>query len=209
LPALLAHIDGLSNLCYFVPESVLLDRYRPDDAIQQCIEAAIDVLNRVTSGKSQEGEIANEFAAYWALGQQPVAFPVLVDERPTEASCAQYFLIKEDGKPARGLIARDVLTARKFVEKIDIEEVAKGSCTCLYFSTTVAPGVGEKALPTTIHEFFEWLRQWDQALYRRIQERLGATADYLARAGALATRRHRSATDNFCTAPAVPFQSSD
>ncbi|BBU30277.1 hypothetical protein BTHE68_40110 [Burkholderia sp. THE68] len=184
LPALIAHVDATGGLCYFMPESVILDRYRPDVAVEQCLQAAIKVLDDVLSGKPQKDDIANEFAAYWTFGQSPEAWPVLVDDvLMEETPKASYFFLKEDGQLARGLIAKDVSAARRLTANIDAEELVKGSLACLLFETAAMPAVPPTGLPRTIREFFNWVREWDKDLYSRIQQRLGSDKTYLTRGG--------------------------
>jgi len=183
LPPLLAHVDAEGNLCYFASGSIILDRYRPDDAVQQCLDAAIRVLDDIMSGKSQTVAIANEFSAYWTFGQSPIAWPVLIDVLPKGAQSALYFSLTEEGKPTRGLITTDVFAARNIAQNIDVAEVSKGSFACLLFESRVMPTVGGKRLPSTIRELFEWLRQWDSGLSKEVQTRLGSDREYLARNG--------------------------
>jgi len=183
LPPLLAHVDGPGDLCYISPGSLILDRYRPEVAVQQCLDAAIRVLNDVISGKSQVDEIANEFTAYWTVGQLPAAWPVLIDLPSEDCEGAQYFFLREEGKLARGLIAQNTLDARKLVASIDIEELSKGSLACLLFHSKTMPAIGTGGLPATVHDFFQWVRQWDPLLSKQLQQRLGSDKDYLKRSG--------------------------
>ncbi|QBR03776.1 hypothetical protein E1956_35245 [Paraburkholderia pallida] len=183
LPALLAHVDADGGLCYFAPQSIILDRYRPDDAIQQCLDAAIALIDDIVDGRNRGEEIVNEFAAYWTLGQNPSAWPVLVDSQPKDDEKSFYYFLTEHGKPSRGLIAKDVTSARRLVHSIDIESIEKGAFACLYFRTAVAPRIGSDPLPATIHEFFSFVRKWDPALAKEVQARLGSSKDYLKRSG--------------------------
>ena len=43
------HLFGTNGLCYFAARSVILDRYRPEVALSQCLEQARDVLDRLLS----------------------------------------------------------------------------------------------------------------------------------------------------------------
>lgn len=183
MPRVLEHIDALGGLCYLAPGSVVLDRFQPDVAVHQCLHAAVDVLNRIVSGQARDKDIANEFVAYWTVGQTPAAYPVLVDELEPDAESAMYFLLDQHGHDRRALIAQDIFAAQQIAAGIDAEKVVKGAFTCLLFKSTKFPGAPVDALPATIKQFFTWLKLWDTELAAEIQHRLGFDKTYLTRDG--------------------------
>lgn len=182
-PKILEHVDALGGLCYFSPGSVILDRFEPDEAIKQCLAGAADVLHRISGGKARAADIANEFAAYWVVGQIPPAYPVLVDELKPDAETAMYFLIEREGQCRKALIARDAIAAARVGEGFVADDVVKGVMACFVFDSKNAPGVPEAGLPSTIKQFFDWVKAWDATLSSEIQRRLGADKSYLLRTG--------------------------
>ncbi|WP_244136893.1 ThiF family adenylyltransferase [Burkholderia pyrrocinia] len=182
-PQLLQHVDALGGLCYLAPGSVVLDRFQPDVAIHQCLHAAIDVLNRIARGQGREQDIANEFIAYWTVGQEPAAYPVLVDELEPQAESAMYFLLDQTGQGRRALIAQDIFAAQRIATGVDAERLVKGAFTCLLFKSEKPPGASVDCLPATIKQFFTWVKLWDGDLANAIQHRLGSDKTYLSREG--------------------------
>ncbi|CAJ0730219.1 MULTISPECIES: ThiF family adenylyltransferase [Ralstonia] len=182
-PKLLEHVDALGGLCYLAPGSVVLDRFEPDVAVHQCLLAAVDVLNRMTQGRTRDRDIADEFVAYWTVGQTPAAYPVLFDELESDAESAMYFLLDQPGQDRRALIARDIFAAQRIATGIEAEKVVKGAFTCFLFKSDKLPGAPADGLPATIKQFFAWVKQWDSELATAIQHRLGSDKTYLSRQG--------------------------
>ncbi|WP_283445854.1 HesA/MoeB/ThiF family protein [Cupriavidus plantarum] len=106
----------------------------------------------------------------------------MVDELDSDADTAMYFLVKQEGQ-RKALIARDASAARRVGKGFETDDVVKGVFTCFVFESANAPGVPEEGLPTTIKEFFAWVRAWDADLSTQIQHRLGADRSYLEREG--------------------------
>lgn len=183
LPKLLEHVDALGGLCYLAPGSVVLDRFQPDVAVHQCLLFAVDVLNRIARGQRRDGDIANEFVAYWALGQVPAAYPVLIDELGADDESAMYFLLDQPGQRRRALVAQDIFAAQRIATGIDVKKVVKGACACLLFKSKEFPGAPTDGLPATIKQFFAWVKLWDADLAKEIQRRLGSDKNYLSHEG--------------------------
>jgi hypothetical protein len=81
LPALTPHVSSDGVQCYFMQGRVVLDRYRPDHAIWQCIEQAQRELDRLSGSPTyREREFEQEFGANWEIGQRPLPAPVLLAE---------------------------------------------------------------------------------------------------------------------------------
>lgn len=180
---LMEHVDALGGLCYFSPGSVILDRFEPDVAILQCLTAARAVLDRIASGAARNADIANEFGAYWTVGQLPPAYPVMLDELEPDEASASYFLVEPEGGARKGLIARDATAAARVGQGFAAERVARGALACFLFTSSEAPGVPAEGLPATIKQFFTWVKSWDAGLSTQIQRRLGTDKTYLKRDG--------------------------
>lgn len=175
-----AHVDAFGGLCYFAPESIVLDRYRPSVAVHQCLHAIESVLNTAFSGSPEAAtDVQNEFVAYWTLGQQPLAKPVLVDELPADATVAAYFSVEGSDTERHAMICESHERARLLVSAIGYNCVNEVGCTCFLFTSEVAPAAPSGSFPTTIREFFAWVGTWDRTLLRRIRKTFSSNADYL------------------------------
>ncbi|TXD92331.1 hypothetical protein FUT89_10245 [Ralstonia pseudosolanacearum] len=182
-PKLLEHVDALGGLCYLARGSVVLDRFQPDVAVHQCLLVAIHVLNRIAQGRTRDRDIADEFVAYWTVGQTPAAYPVLVDELEPDAVSAMHFLLDQPGQERRALIAQDIFAAQLIATGIDAKRLTKGASTCFLFQSEKSPGAPADSLPATIKQFFAWIKLWDGDLTKAIQRRLGSDKTYLSREG--------------------------
>lgn len=62
----LPHLLGVDrSVCYYGRGSVVLDRYNPDGTVLQCLAQAEKVLRNAIRGSS-DGDLADEFQAYWS-----------------------------------------------------------------------------------------------------------------------------------------------
>jgi molybdopterin/thiamine biosynthesis adenylyltransferase len=176
-----AHLDAAGGLCYFSPESVILDRFRPWEAVHQCLHAVEQVLTKALNHDAgRESEIQSEFVAYWAGGQLPFAKSVIVDELPSDAEEASYFSFDGPDVDHRALICQSSQQAQMLVKALGYNQSTELAYTCFLFESTQIPRAPRKALPTTISELFSWIATWDRPLLRRIRTRLSTHKQYLA-----------------------------
>ena len=179
LPDLMPHIDVDGNLCYFSPGIVVLDRYRPDDAILQCLNQAILVLNRIAEDPVyRENDIQNEFLAHWIFGQSSQVWPVLLGSIQPNATLAQYYILN-DPNGRRAMIACNASEANALCEIKGWPKPKNSLCNCWILGTTLHPTIPNLKFPSTIKELFNWLIQWDRNLYNRVQYILEKNGEYL------------------------------
>jgi molybdopterin/thiamine biosynthesis adenylyltransferase len=175
-----AHVDAAGGLCYFTPESVILDRYRPWDAIHQCLHAIESVLTRaLTRSGNADADIQNEFVAYWAIGQLPIAKSVIVDELPAGTTEASYFSFDGPDADHRAMICTDLEHAQRLVAALGYNRSTELAYTCFIFGSNKTPVAPRGAFPATIHELLEWIATWDRSMLRDIRTRLARNKDYL------------------------------
>jgi len=183
LPKVTPHISGSGYLCYFQEGAVILDRYRPDHALAQCLERARDELDRLARVPAyREGEFEAEFSATWSIGQQPRAITLMLgDLNPgcDSATCFEvgdadnrWLLVASRGEDVRRLCAAAGWT---------ISDQRYAHCHIL--RTDKIPSLPE-TLAATVAEMFAWLKTWDRAAYVTLQGRL-AEREYLTAGAAL------------------------
>lgn len=176
-PPLMPHISATGVLCYFADGSVVLDRFRPDEAIWQCVEQARLVLDRaIEDPQYLSDEFRGEFWANWLLSQSPPALPGLIGDIKEDASSARYYLIGPDGD-RRLYVASDANEVSRFCSALGWPSPTEG-IPCWILRSSRVPALPSGGLPKTVHEIFEWLKVWDKDLYRSIQDRL-AEPQYL------------------------------
>ncbi|OJY95521.1 MAG: hypothetical protein BGP25_06430 [Lysobacterales bacterium 63-13] len=172
LPALTPHVSGDGFQCYFVQGRVVLDRYRPDNAIWQCVEQARRELDRLSGSPIYRArEFEQEFGATWEIGQHPLPIPVLLAD------------VTGDGAVPCFGIGADVglyIIAASNEAQVKALAAARGwpSPTRRKIGTYIvrsakSPTVPNERLPATIAEVFTWIKSWDVAAMRRIHAVLG------------------------------------
>lgn len=176
-PPLMPHISASGGICYFAQGSVVLDRFRPDTAIWQCIEQARMVIDRaIDDPQYHSDEFRGEFWANWLLAQDPPALPGLIGAIEKNTTTARYYLIgPDDGR--RLYVASEPDEVSRFCEALGWPAPTLGM-PCWILRSERVPALPTGGLPQTVHTTFEWLKAWDQKLYRAIQTRL-AERDYL------------------------------
>ncbi|TDY21970.1 E2/UBC family protein B [Paraburkholderia sp. BL6665CI2N2] len=176
-----AHVDALGGLCYFTPESVVLDRYRPSIAVHQCLHAIESVLNKALNDDEEaSADVENEFVAYWSFGQLPPAKSVIIDDLPPQASEASYFSFDGPDEDHHAVICEDSEHARRLISALGYSRTTELAYTCLLFASEQIPAAPAGAFPGTIHELFTWIGTWDRPLLRSIRARLASHKEYLA-----------------------------
>jgi hypothetical protein len=173
LPTVLPHVDASGELCYFSPGSVVLDRYKPDDALWQCIHRAQEELDRLISDATyREQEFHQELEANWALGQAPEPVPVLLGEVSVKKGPIDCYGIGSDAE-YRIIVSNssDAVEQLCATRRWSLCEPLGASCWILESSNT--PSLPSHGLPSTVQEVFEWIKSWDPKTRKAIHAILG------------------------------------
>lgn len=174
-PPLMPHISATGVICYLSDGSAVLDRFRPDEAIWQCIEQARLIIDRsIEDPQYLSDEFRGEFWANWLLAQSPPALPGLIGAIKEDAHSARYYLVGPDGDQ-RLYVASDVDEVSRFCKALECPPPTEG-VPCWILRSSRVPALPAGGLPKTVHEVFEWLKAWDKDLYQSIQARLAEPA---------------------------------
>lgn len=182
LPSPIPHIDSSGGLCYFAPDSVVLDRFAPASAVALCLEQAQRVLESLLTNKRQnELDVQNELLAYWAGGaNRATALIGDIDSKATVANCS---IVEFPKERLEGASIPVISTSSEEVEllarSVDGKVLHNRMAPCWIFSTRVPPVAPGSRLPKTVLEAFSYLRQWDESLYKALQRVLGTDKEYL------------------------------
>lgn len=169
-PRLLPHVSGAGGLCYFTPGAVILDRYRPDHALWQCIVQAQDVLDRLSDDPSyRQREFQAEFGASWELGQVPLPARILLGELDPQSQVAQAFLVGDDDSTFC-VVASNPTEVAGLCQARGWPRSTPAQATCWIVRSTQTPTLPMEGLPATIGAMFEWIKSWDRSAYASIQQ---------------------------------------
>ena len=174
LPALTPHVSGDGYQCYFVQGRVVLDRYRPDHAIWQCVEQARKELDHLSANpKYREREFEQEFGAHWAIGQKPHPIPVLLaDVTGAGDGAVPSFGIGVDNGVY--IIAATNETQVKALAEARGWPTPKLKKIGTYIvRSPKSPTLPSEQLPATVAEAFAWIKAWDPDAMKRIHAVLG------------------------------------
>lgn len=174
-PSLMPHISANGVLCYFAEGSVVLDRYRPDDAVFQCLEQARLVIDQaIDDPQHRADEFRGEFWINWAIAQKPEAPAALIGTIDPDGKVLR---CRPVGPNSRLYVSSHADDASQFCGALGWN-VDPTEFPCWAFRSDLIPAVPEAGLPATVHDAFAWLKLWDPGVYRQTQDVL-AQREYL------------------------------
>lgn len=172
LPVLTPHVSGDGFQCYFVQGRVVLDRYRPDHAIWQCIEQAQRELDRLSGSPTyREQEFEQEFGANWEIGQRPLPIPVLLADVTADGAVPCFGIGVDNGLYI--IAASDESQVKALAEARGWPVPTRRKIGTYIVRSTKSPTLPSERLPATIAEVFAWIKSWDPAAMRQIHAVLG------------------------------------
>jgi hypothetical protein len=182
LPAAIPHVDSTGALCYFAPGSVVLDRFEPAGAIALCLDQAERTLESLLTNKRQRTlDVQDELLAYWAGGHNRTAALIgSVKRGALRATCA---VVKFPNDRLSGVEIAVISESEDEVEqlarsvggKVEIQQLSH----CWILETSVPPVAPETRLPNTVGEVFQYLKRWDESLYKQFHRALDKDKEYL------------------------------
>lgn len=114
-------------------------------------------------------EFRGEFWENWLLAQEPPAVFGLIGVVEKSETKARYYLIGPDGG-RRLYVATDPDEVARFCLALEWP-APKPGVPCWILRSARIPALPEGRLPQTVHDTFEWLRNWDRQLYKDVQAR--------------------------------------
>lgn len=172
LPALMPHVSGDGYQCYFVQGRVVLDRYRPDNAIWQCVEQARKELDHlIANTKYREREFEQEFGANWEVGQRPLPVPVLLADVAGDDVVSCFGIGVDDGLYV--IAASDEAQVKALAEARGWPAPRRRKIGTYIVRSAKSPTLPSELLPATIAEVFAWIKSWDPDAMKRIHAVLG------------------------------------
>lgn len=172
LPALTPHVSGDGVQCYFMQGRVVLDRYRPDHAIWQCIEQATREIDRLSSSSTyREREFEQEFGANWEIGQRPLPAPLLLAEVTGDGAVPCFGINVDEGLYV--IAASDEMQVKALAQARGWPAPRGMKLGTYLVRSTRSPTLPGTRLPATIAEMFAWIKSWDPVAMKRIHAVLG------------------------------------
>jgi hypothetical protein len=165
------HIAANGHLCYFAEGSFVLDRYRPDIALDQCLAQAQSVIDMaLRDPQYRDDEFRGEFWINWAIAQEPVAFRGLLGQISDDAKRVSCYAIGPAEERLYFTSSFDEVST--FCRALGWPQpVDKGGKAWLVRSSRM-PAIPAGGLPATVLDMFKWTKEWDPDLARQIQEAL-------------------------------------
>lgn len=89
------HINQYGWLCYLQKGSIVLDRYRPEISVAQCLEQARNVLDQIKFNPAYRArDIQDEFLTHWMNGPAAQVTSVLMGTTKPGAKSTSYWNFK-------------------------------------------------------------------------------------------------------------------
>ena len=166
------HVLSSGDLCYYAKGMVVLNRFKPAEAVARCLLRAQQTLEDLAGdGKFRFG-VQDEFGFY---GREGAVYTGNSDAQRKKARLAyvegnqrKFYILTQNGDEPEWL-ARAVSGAIKPESEVPVWLI----------ETEQYPSVdAEGGLPRTIKETLDWVKRWDTVSFQRLTSLL-ETKDYL------------------------------
>ena len=172
LPKVLPHVSANGLLCLFAESSVVLDRYRPELAVAQCLDKATWLLDQMVENPDfYEAEFHAEFLVHWAHADTASGYGGLVGEHSKRASAMQWFDVGPVGEH-RLFVSAQLDEVAQFCKAAGWPQPTKIPIAGALFTSDRYPACPALGLPKTLSEAFAWLKAWDRRVYDEVQDHL-------------------------------------
>lgn len=179
LPKGMAHHVTDGSFCYLAKGEVVLDRYDPAGSILFCLNQAAGLLNNLIANPARNlSDIQSEFQAYWTSSSKGTVLRVGVGNISNSAQSAHVFSVSP-GERLKRIISTDTDSTTKMAEVWGEQANEETKTHCFVFRSSVQPPV-TSALPWTIKQTLQWLKEWDLSLYKRCQAALETDSKFLS-----------------------------
>lgn len=156
------HVMAGGDLCYFRKHSIVLDQFRPVEAVARCLLQAVETLQEIASAKEFRFEAQDEFGLYWNDGTVLTGTIDAVKSRAklhwVESADRKFYVFTQD--PAEAEWLSDAIRGKIH---------ANAEIPVWLISSDRYPSVDQEGLPGTIKETLSWLKRWDIGASRRLE----------------------------------------
>lgn len=172
LPKVLPHVSADGVLCLFAESSVVLDRFRPELAVAQCLDKATWLLDQmIESPAFYEAEFRGEFLVHWANADTASGYGGLVGEHSKRASAMRWYDVGPVGEH-RLFVSAQLDEVTRFCKAAGWPPPTKIPISGALFTSDRYPACPALGLPKTLSEAFAWLKAWDRRVYDDVQDHL-------------------------------------
>ena len=172
LPKVLPHVSADGVLCLFAESSVVLDRYRPELAVAQCLDKATWLLDQIVDNPDfYEAEFHGEFLVHWANADGPRAFGGLVGEHSKRVTAMQWYDVGS-AEEHRLFVSAELDEVTRFCKAAGWPAPTKIPIAGALFTSDRYPASPAHGLPKNLSEAFAWLKAWDRRVYDQVQDHL-------------------------------------
>lgn len=166
------HILSGGDLCYYTKGAVVLNRFKPAEAVARCLLRAQETLEEVAGGEEFRFAVNDEFGFYWSEGSVYVGRIDLSKKQArlfyVEGDQRKFYVLSQTTDEAEWL-ARSVAGTVKHQFEVPVWLV----------DTQEHPSVDtDVGLPRTVREVLDWVKRWDAVSFQRLTNLL-ETKEYL------------------------------
>lgn len=156
------HVLSSGSLCYYTKGAIVLNRFRPAEAMARCLLRAEETLDDIASGGEFRFGAQDEFGYYWSEGS---VYAGRIDARKKRARLAfvdggarKSYVLTQTGEEPKWL-------AQAFGGSID----AASEIPVWLIESAQQPTVdAAQGLPTTVKETLDWVKRWDPVSSQRL-----------------------------------------
>jgi hypothetical protein len=156
------HVLSGGDLCYYTKGAILLNRFKPAEAVARCLLRAEQTLEELAGGGEFKFGVQDEFGFYWSEGS---VYAGRIDGKKKRARLAfveggdrKCYVLTQTGDEPEWL-ARAVSGSIRPQSEIPVWLI----------ETAQHPSVAaEGGLPKTIKDTLDWVKHWDPLSFQRL-----------------------------------------
>jgi molybdopterin/thiamine biosynthesis adenylyltransferase len=166
------HVMSDGGLCYYAKGAIVLNRFKPAEAIARCLVRAQETLEDLADGREFRFGAADEFDYYWNQGW---VYTGRIDPKKkrarlvyVEGNGREFYILSQGGDEAQWL-----------ARAVGARVVHQAEVPVWLIETQQHPSVdAAQGLPKTIKDTLDWVKRWDEISFQRLISAL-ETKDYL------------------------------
>jgi len=169
------HVLSNGGLCYYTKGAIVLNRFKPAEAIERCLVRAQRTLEESADSHEFQFGIEDEFGLYWNQG---VAYTGKLNPKKKRA---RLVFVKGEGDRGKMYVLTQTGDEPQWLARAVGGSIETQSEVPVWvIETEQHPSIDAVGgLPKTIKAMFDWVKRWDPVSFQRLTSLL-ETREYLS-----------------------------